>query len=95
MLKFAGIFLLFFAPVLLAQANTGAKRVPSVKADDDGVQDAIQFQRLKDRKDALQARKERLHPTTYDYSADRSAEGASIVKDPGPTPYRRHEKISH
>ena len=90
MLKFAGIFLLSFAPGLLAQTSTVAKRTLAVKPNDDGMQEAIRFERQKDRADALQARKERLHPTTYDYSADRRAEGASTVKDAGPRQYKRH-----
>lgn len=53
------------------------------------MQRAIQFQRLKDRQDALQARKELRHPTHYDYSADRRAEGSSTVKDPGPIQYQK------
>jgi hypothetical protein len=53
------------------------------------MQRAIQFQRLKDREDALQARKERRHPTHYDYSADRRPEGASTVKDPGSMQYQK------
>lgn len=94
MLEFVGIFLLSFAPALLAQSSAGAKRTTAVETNGEGIQQAIRFERLKDRQDAAQARKERLHPTTYDYSADRSAEGASTVKDPGAVQYRRH-RVSH
>lgn len=94
MLELAGIFLLSFAPALLAQSSAVAKRTTAVRANDAGMQQAIRFERFKDRQDATQARKERLHPMTYDYSADRSAEGVSTVKDPGAVQYRRH-RVSH
>lgn len=94
MLRFAGIFLLSFAPMLMAQGSTVTKRASGAKAEDNGMQEAIRFESLKARQDTLQARKERLNPTTYNYYLDRRGGGASTVKDPGPVKYKRRQ-ISH
>lgn len=81
------------APFALAQdtLQSGAKAARG--GDDDGVQRAIQFQRLKDREDALQGRKESRHPQAHNYSAGRRAENSSTVKDPGPAPGKTRKKI--
>lgn len=80
--KICVTFLLFFASTALAQ-DAAAKRPETVTSSDADMQRAIQFERTKDRQDALQARKERVHPSNYDYSADRKDETFSTVKDPG------------
>jgi hypothetical protein len=58
-----------------------------------GVQQAIAFERLKAREDAAQARRERLHPTQYNYQADRQAENDSTVPDTGSKQNQKNQKI--
>jgi hypothetical protein len=85
------VILLSLAPFMPAQTTDARQAAASrSQSDNAGVRRAIAFQRLKDREDATQARKERQQPARYDYSADRKAGNASTVKDPGPLQYRRH-----
>lgn len=95
----SAIVLLAMAPLVLAQSprTSQAASNPSATSqaqDHSGVQRAIQFERLKAREDAMQARKENRHPERYQYRADRKDENSSTVKDPGSAQWQRH-KTSH
>lgn len=87
---------LSLAPLALAQdaATTRATpRATSVRANDPDMQQAIQFQRAKDRADARQAMKERRHPSVSYSSADRRAETPNAVKDPGERQWKKDKNI--
>ncbi|MGA7238714.1 MAG: hypothetical protein WBY44_23735 [Bryobacteraceae bacterium] len=89
--------ILSMAPLALAQdaATTRATpRATSVRANDPDMQRAIQFQRAKDRADALQATKERRHPSvSYNSSADRRVEVPNGVKDPGERQWKKDKNV--
>ena len=62
--------------VILASLLTAAIALPALAAEkkkaprqDDGVQEAIAYQRAKDRADAAQARKQARHPEHFTYAA--------------------------
>ena len=85
---------LAFGPLAFGQSAATNSTSKEVKAQDDGVQQAVAFQRLKDREDALQARKEQRNPSRYNYQADRQSDQGGTVKDPGSAQYQR-DKIGH
>lgn len=79
---------LILAPLGLAQQPDKRNNPPQNPRDSDrGVQQAIAFQRAKDRADARQARLEARHPSVNYSNADRQMDdssGANRVTDPGP-----------
>ncbi len=83
------------APLAFGQSPaTNSSSKAAAPTSDEGVQHAIAFQRLKDREDALQARKEKRNPSHFNYEGDRQAEKGSTLKDPGSAQYQR-DKIDH
>lgn len=80
-------------PATTSRSATAAA-ARSAPAMDGGVQKAIAFERQKDRADAVQARKERRHPSNFNYQADRQANPAGNVKDPGSAQWQK-DKTGH
>ncbi len=64
-------FLILPFAVALCLAQTKPAPAPKQQHDDAGVREAIAYQRAKDRADAEQARKQRLHPENFTYAAPR------------------------
>jgi len=78
---------LTLSPLGFAQQPNNRSKVTRPQADSDGVQQAIAFQRAKDRADARQARLELRHPHVNDSNADRRMDDSNDghhVSDPGP-----------
>lgn len=77
-----------FAPIISAETPRKQSR---------DIQEAIAFQRAKDRADARQARLEAKHPSVTYSDANRSADRSSDdpqgrpVKDPGPAPSKKDQ----
>jgi hypothetical protein len=83
---------LSLAPLALAQDAATARatsQATSIRANDPDVQQAIQFQRAKDRADDRQALKERRRPSVSYDSADRRVETPNAVKDPGERQWKK------
>jgi hypothetical protein len=77
------------------QPQDGPRKGTQVRVDSDGVQEAIAFQRAKDRADARQARLEARHPSVDYSNADRRVEDSSDgrqVKDPGEKQWKKDKK---
>ena len=68
--------LLGAAALLVAPTIAEEKRKPR---QDDGVQEAIAFQRAKDRADAAQARKEARHPEKFTYAPPKQSSDDSMA----------------
>ena len=67
-------FLMVPFAVALVVAPCLADSQAKEKDDDAGVREAIAYQRAKDRADAEQARKERLHPERFTYATPQKTE---------------------
>jgi hypothetical protein len=69
------------------QPQNGPHKIAQPGGQSDGVQQAIAFQRAKDRADARQAKLEARHPSVDYSNADRRADdssGGHHAPDPGP-----------
>ncbi len=82
----AGAMLL--APLAVAQ-DRGRDR-----SNDADMRRAIEFQRAKDRADARQERRERVHPSVNNSNADRRSEDRNKTPDPGERQWKK-DKTSH
>jgi hypothetical protein len=71
--------ILFSAAALLAAPTFAEEKRKSTQ--DDGVQEAIRYQRAKDRADAEQARKEAKHPEKFTYAPPKSSSDESIANE--------------
>ena len=84
---------LILSPLGFAQQRQDDhSKVTRPQRDSDGVQQAIVFQRAKDRADARQAMQEQRHPSVNYSHADRSAgdsKDGHHVSDPGPAPVKK------
>jgi hypothetical protein len=61
---------------------------------DDGVQQAIAYQRAKDRADAAQARKERQHPEQFTYAAPKQNPPDGVATEQKREALQKSEKTS-
>ncbi|MGA3241096.1 MAG: hypothetical protein ABSG03_32925 [Bryobacteraceae bacterium] len=79
---------LVLTPLSFAQQpQNGSQKTAQPRGESDGVQQAIAFQRAKDRADARQAKLETRHPSVDYSSADRRTDDSSDghhAPDPGP-----------
>lgn len=78
-----------------AQAQDNKHKISQPRGEDDGMQQAIAFQRAKDRADARQARLEERHPSVNYSNADRRVEESKdghTVTDPGEAQVKKHKK---
>jgi hypothetical protein len=85
---------LTLSPLGLAQQQRHADS-DGVRADSDGVRQAVAFQRTKDRQDARQAKLEQRHPSVNYSNADRSMEDSGDghrVPDSGPAVPHKNKK---
>ncbi len=71
--------ILFGAAALLAAPTVAEEKRNS--RQDEGVQEAIRFQRAKDRADAAQARKEARHPEKFTYAQPKSSSDNSLANE--------------
>jgi hypothetical protein len=74
------------------QQQDGQTQVTRSQTESDGVQQAIAFQRAKDRADAHQAKMEQRHPSVSYSDANRSMDDTNDgrhVSDPGPAPVKK------
>jgi hypothetical protein len=77
------------------QAQDGQQKAAQTRGESDGVQQALAFQRAKDRADARQAKLEERHPSVDYSNADRSMDdstGARRTPDPGPAQPKKDKK---
>jgi hypothetical protein len=82
---------LILSPLSRAQQRQdGQTKVTRTQADPDGLQEAIAFQRAKERADARQARLDQRHPSVnYSNAARTMDDSSNHVSDPGPTPVKK------
>ncbi len=84
---------LTLSPIGFAQQPQGKQtNAAQPKRDGDGVQEAIQFQRAKDRADARQEQLQRRHPSVSHSDADQPSKattGGHRLSDPGPAPVKK------
>jgi hypothetical protein len=81
-------------PQKAAQPQRESK-VAQPRGESDGVQEAIAFQRAKDRADARQAKLEARHPSVDYSNADRRMDDSSDghhAPDPGPAQQKKDKK---
>ncbi len=81
------------AALLLAPLGLAQDRSNRADAKPDDVRRAIQFQRTKDRADARQAEKERVHPSVVYDGSSRRAEDRNTVPDPGEGKVKKDKHI--
>ena len=79
------------APIAFGQDSMYRTNAPR---NDPDMQRAIRFERLKDRHDAMQARKERRHPSVNygKTDADQQANEANRMNDSGEHQYQKYKK---
>jgi hypothetical protein len=82
--------ILFGAAALLVSPTFAEEKRKS--RQDDGVQEAIAFQRAKDRADAAQARKEAHHPEKFTYAEPKPSSDQSLANEQKREALDRSEK---
>jgi hypothetical protein len=88
---------LVLSPLGFAQQSQDSqhKAAAQARGDSDGVQQAIAFQRAKDRADARQAKLEQRHPSVDYSNADRSMDDSTAGRhapDPGPAQPKKEKE---
>jgi len=87
---------LVLSPLGFAQQSPNSQqKAAQPQRESDGVQQAIAFQRAKDRADARQAKLEERHPSVDYSNADRRMDDSSAGRqapDPGPAQPKKDEK---
>jgi hypothetical protein len=77
------------------QPQNSQQKAAQHQGESDGVQQAIAFQRAKDRADARQAKLEERHPSVDYSNADRRIDDSNDghhAPDPGPAPQKKDNK---
>ena len=87
---------LALSPLSFAQQpESNQQKTAQHRGESDGVQQAIAYQRAKDRADARQAKLEKRHPSVDYSNADRRMDDSNDghhAPDPGPAQQKKNEK---
>src|SRR5580693_3922062 len=84
---------LVLSPLGFAQQPQNSQQKAAQPQRESGVQQAISFQRAKDRADARQERLEKRHPSVDYSNADRRMDDGHHAPDPGPALRRTKSNI--